>query len=225
MKKLEDGEGRTRPTARAPSHGTGLRGREAGGGGARFLTRAAHCGRRALAAGLPPQVMLEGDRERPSSSIGRRWRRREPPGGGAAGLATDVRSVSTRSECPGSQTAGAVAGDIELGRLAAQAALLGKGKDRTRKPPASRPCARAEGGGEDSDHRDYLWLGQLASLGGSRKPRRRSVGRVRDGTAPENWATLVLFLAQTDTKKAEAELSRRNGNCPGISSRSFWRRA
>jgi tetratricopeptide (TPR) repeat protein len=101
----------------------------------------------------------------------------------------------------------------DLGRLAAQLSLLGSGGEEVLDPEQARRralrLARQTVAGKTTDYRDHLWLGQMAHLAG--QPReaeqafRRALSLAR--TNPEPWVTLLLFLARTDPKKAEAELA------------------
>src|SRR5581483_8763231 len=61
---------------------------------------------------------------------------------------------------------------------------------------------------DSKDHRDHLWLGQVAAAAGQRDQAEQSFRRAcaLNGAAPESWTALILFLARTDPKRAEAEL-------------------
>jgi predicted Zn-dependent protease len=97
----------------------------------------------------------------------------------------------------------------ELERVAAQAALLSPGGQ---KDPAAvrRALALARRAAPDSskDFRAHLWRGQVEAAAGRVEEAEKSLRRARDlaGAEPDPWVALVLFLARTDAKKAEAEL-------------------
>src|SRR5262249_5610443 len=101
----------------------------------------------------------------------------------------------------------------ELGRVAAGVTLLGAGSGAGPEGELGRAraleLARKAVAANSKDHRDYLWLGRVAAQAGRPQEAETAFRRARELAEgdPEAWAALVLFLANTDAKRAEAELA------------------
>jgi tetratricopeptide (TPR) repeat protein len=101
----------------------------------------------------------------------------------------------------------------DLGRLAAQLALVGAEPSDDQDPAqAGRRAlelARRTVPADSKDYHDYLWLGTLARAAGQPAAAEQALRRARDlaDTVPDTWAALILLLAQTDAKRADAELA------------------
>jgi tetratricopeptide (TPR) repeat protein len=98
-----------------------------------------------------------------------------------------------------------------LGRLAGQVTLLSAGAEG-QDPEAARQQAlelARKTAANSKDHRDHLWLGQLAVLMGKTVEAEKALRRACElqPTALESWSALVFLLARTDPKKAETELA------------------
>jgi tetratricopeptide (TPR) repeat protein len=107
----------------------------------------------------------------------------------------------------------------DLGRLAFQLTLAGHGGGQGLAEARGRALelARRAAANHPDDYRHHLWLAQLAVL--EQRPEEaeaafRKACRTA-GKAPDPWVALLLFLARTDPKKAEAELAAAKAQWPG----------
>jgi cellulose synthase operon protein C len=74
--------------------------------------------------------------------------------------------------------------------------------------------ARKTVAGDSKDARDFLWLGQVAAIAKQMPEAEKAFRRAcqLDAANPDNWVTLILFLARTNPKKAELELTNAHAN-------------
>lgn len=108
----------------------------------------------------------------------------------------------------------------ELGRVAAGVTLAESATEsnadsesaRTRALALARKAIRSD----SKNPRDYLWLGQIATLAGQPREAEKAFRQARQlaPSDPEPWVTLILFLARTDVKKAAAELAEAERQLP-----------
>jgi tetratricopeptide (TPR) repeat protein len=98
-----------------------------------------------------------------------------------------------------------------LDRLGIQFTLLNmqEGTDRERMRRDAVEAARKTIAADSRDYRDHLWLGQMCLLAGQDAESAKAFRRARDVApdVPDTWAALILLLARTDPKAAEAELA------------------
>jgi len=97
-----------------------------------------------------------------------------------------------------------------LGRLAADVTWKTQ-REAGEDPEVARKQAldvARKGVAKSTNHRDFIWLGQMAAWAGEKAEAEQALRRAveLDSTAPEGWIALVLFLARDDVKQAEAEL-------------------
>jgi predicted Zn-dependent protease len=95
----------------------------------------------------------------------------------------------------------------DLGKLAAEISLQSlpaEGQETGRKH--AWDAARRAVPADSKDYRDYLWLGQAASLARLPKEAEEAFRKARDlnDKSPDAWASLILFLASRDDTKKQA---------------------
>ncbi|MBN9524499.1 hypothetical protein J0H58_39295, partial [bacterium] len=101
------------------------------------------------------------------------------------------------------------AADAEFARADAQLAILGAtGRDAAQARRQGLEAARRAVGPGATDYREYLWLGEMALLAGEPVEAAAAFRRACElsPAAPEPCVAIVLLLARSDVKAAEAEL-------------------
>jgi predicted Zn-dependent protease len=140
---------------------------------------------------------------------------------GASGLPVYRRAVQLLYEQGRYAEARALVGRLpqqalaerDLGRLAAQLALVGvEARDDQDPAQAGRRAlelARRTVPADSKLYHDYLWLGTLAWAAGQPQEAEKALRRARDlaDTVPDTWAALILLLARTEPRRAEADLA------------------
>jgi tetratricopeptide (TPR) repeat protein len=101
----------------------------------------------------------------------------------------------------------------DLGRIAAELYAVSPdevGGDETAAKTKALQMARQSVAADAKDYRGQMWLGQLAARAGQAAEAEAAFRKAVElaDTVPETWASLVLFLARTDPKRAEAELEK-----------------
>ena len=99
-----------------------------------------------------------------------------------------------------------------LGHLSAELRLANPHEDPADAAAARRQAlemARKAVPDDAKDYRDFLWLGQMAAFADQPAEAEKALRRACElnEKAPETWATLILFLARKDPKRAEDELA------------------
>lgn len=100
-----------------------------------------------------------------------------------------------------------------LGRLAAElslrGALNGEGQDSDQARREALERARKAVASNSADHRDYLWLAEMARLAGHRAESEKALRKAKElnASAPDTWVALLVFLAGHDRPAALAELA------------------
>jgi cellulose synthase operon protein C len=90
------------------------------------------------------------------------------------------------------------------------------GADPLRSRQQALDLARKAVAGDSKEARDFLWLGQIAALAKQMPEAEKAFRRAcqLDAANPDTWVTLILFLARTNPKKAEVELTNAHANLP-----------
>jgi tetratricopeptide (TPR) repeat protein len=109
--------------------------------------------------------------------------------------------------------------DSNIGRLVAEvwaASAAENSADPTVARQRALDLARQSVKADTRDHRDYLWLAQVATLADQPAEAEESVRKAlrMKPAAPEAWVMLVSLLAKTDPKKADAELDAARQSLP-----------
>jgi predicted Zn-dependent protease len=99
----------------------------------------------------------------------------------------------------------------DLGRLAAEVSLRAapeEGADAQAGRKRALQFARKAVAAGSRDFQDHLWLGRMAALNGEKKEAEKAFQKACQlkENSFEAWAAWVLFLADTDAKRAEVEL-------------------
>ncbi|MBM4070086.1 MAG: tetratricopeptide repeat protein [Planctomycetes bacterium] len=106
----------------------------------------------------------------------------------------------------------------ERGRLAAESFLFDRetGQDGMLGRQRALQIARKSVAKESTDHREYLWLGQMAWAAAQPDEAERALRKAVElrGDIADTWVTLILFLARHDVKKADNELARAERKLP-----------
>lgn len=106
-----------------------------------------------------------------------------------------------------------------LGRMAAEITLVNQtaaGQDPETMRRQAVELARKSVAPDSKDHRDHIWLGQMAAAAGEKDEAEKALRRAckLNPTAPESWAALILFLARIDPKKADVEIQEAQRQLP-----------
>jgi tetratricopeptide (TPR) repeat protein len=107
-----------------------------------------------------------------------------------------------------------VLSQTDLGRIAAELFVVSPdeagGVDAAASRTRALQLAQQAVTADSKDYAGLLWLGHLAAQAGQPDEAERAFRRAVEvaDTVPDTWASLTLFLARTDPKKAEVELEK-----------------